>query len=197
MRLNLEDMDNDPSAVRNNIVSPEEAEAAPQDSEEHLEEALQNDGLRPEGEEDDEDDFFAEDEELGNQEFSALSVQLDQLQSALDEIESRNENIHKELLEILYSNREVRKNLGAENQKIQQPLASTDGEAPGSSSTEEAGGTSVCRSLSPDQVLDSEESARVFNRMQAALLQKSEQMESDSKNLFNLIHSVTESIEKL
>jgi len=44
-------------------------------------------------------------------EFSALNRQLDQLQSALDEIESRNADIHKELLEILHSNREVRRTM--------------------------------------------------------------------------------------
>jgi hypothetical protein len=47
-------------------------------------------------------------------EFSALNRQLDQLQSALDEIESRNADIHKELLEILHSNREVRRTMREE-----------------------------------------------------------------------------------
>ncbi|CAG7786055.1 unnamed protein product [Allacma fusca] len=56
----------------------------------------------PTFDDDDEEDF-------SSQEFSALNQQLDQLQSALDLLESRNADIHSELLQLLQSNREVRR----------------------------------------------------------------------------------------
>ena len=44
-------------------------------------------------------------------EFCAINRQLDLLESALNDIESRNEGIHKELLELLQSNREIRESI--------------------------------------------------------------------------------------
>ena len=44
-------------------------------------------------------------------EFQALNKKLDQLNSALDNLEEKNDNIHAELIELLKSNREVRKQI--------------------------------------------------------------------------------------
>lgn len=41
----------------------------------------------------------------------ALEDELDHLQSALDHLERKNDNIHAELIELLQSNREARKQL--------------------------------------------------------------------------------------
>lgn len=41
----------------------------------------------------------------------ALEDELDHLQSALDHLEKKNDNIHAELIELLHSNREARKQL--------------------------------------------------------------------------------------
>ncbi|XP_076255168.1 bublin coiled-coil protein [Rhynchophorus ferrugineus] len=56
------------------------------------------------GTEDNEDSISEED--LQN-----LDHQLDQLFVALDEIESKNDNLHAQLLQLLHSNREIRKEL--------------------------------------------------------------------------------------
>ncbi|XP_043270495.1 bublin coiled-coil protein [Venturia canescens] len=55
-------------------------------------------------------------EECNEQEFEALNAQLDQLNSALDFLESKNANVHAELVELLKSNRETRKQI-QESQK--------------------------------------------------------------------------------
>jgi len=41
--------------------------------------------------------------------FKALEDQLDHLQTALDHLERKNDDIHAELIELLQSNREARK----------------------------------------------------------------------------------------
>ena len=46
-------------------------------------------------------------------EFSALNSAMDQLQAALDTLESRNAGIHEELLQLLQSNREIRLGINA------------------------------------------------------------------------------------
>jgi hypothetical protein len=92
---------------------------------------------------------------------------LDQLQNALDVIESRNENIHKELLEILYSNREVRKTISEANQG-------------NSSSKTEAMSSEEAKNVNTEQPED-----------------KVEELSNDTMALMNLVKSVTEEIDKL
>lgn len=104
-------------------------------------------------------------------EISVLSRQLDQLQSVLDEIESRNDNIHKELLEILYSNREVRKTLSAENQN-------TNNTEPAVVSSSSDGGES-----SPS--------------INSAVEQSTNELSNDTMDLLKLVKTVTEEIDKL
>ncbi|XP_060516547.1 bublin coiled-coil protein-like [Cylas formicarius] len=50
-------------------------------------------------------------EELTPEEFQHLDKQLDDLFIALDDIESKNDNIHAQLLQLLHSNREIRQQL--------------------------------------------------------------------------------------
>jgi len=99
-------MENDPTSSRNTIEPP----AASGDAATIVDEEDADGGLEELAAL---DDAFLN-EETNPFEFNAINNQLDQLQSALDEIESRNANIHKELLEILFSNREVRKNIREE-----------------------------------------------------------------------------------
>lgn len=47
-------------------------------------------------------------------EIERVNTHLDSLSSALDAIEQRNDNIHAQLLELLSSNREIRKSLQQE-----------------------------------------------------------------------------------
>lgn len=71
-------------------------------------------------------------------EFSALNSQLDQLQSALDSLETRNDDIHSKLLELLRSSREIRQDMKAENNRsimeVQEVEESSDTGAGSSSS---------------------------------------------------------------
>jgi len=50
-------------------------------------------------------------EDMDPEEFQRLDNQLDALFTALDDIESKNDNIHAQLLDLLQANREVRKQL--------------------------------------------------------------------------------------
>ncbi|XP_015603981.1 UPF0184 protein C9orf16 [Cephus cinctus] len=50
-----------------------------------------------------------EDDINNEEEFQAINAQLDQLNSALDTIERKNDDIQAELVELLKSNREARK----------------------------------------------------------------------------------------
>ncbi|XP_030748136.1 UPF0184 protein C9orf16 homolog [Sitophilus oryzae] len=50
-------------------------------------------------------------ENIGDEAFQNLDHQLDALFVALDEIESKNDNLHAQLLQLLHSNREIRKEL--------------------------------------------------------------------------------------
>jgi len=67
-----------------------------------------------------------EDLEFGGAEFSSLNSALDQLQGALDNLESRNAGIHEELLELLQSNREVRRVMMEERQNSVNSGATSD-----------------------------------------------------------------------
>lgn len=58
-------------------------------------------------------------------EYEALNIQLDQLNSALDFLESKNDNIHAELVQLLESNKETRKQI-QQSQKDGQVPAETD-----------------------------------------------------------------------
>ncbi|XP_072397804.1 uncharacterized protein [Diabrotica undecimpunctata] len=58
-------------------------------------------------------------EDMTPEEFAALDNQLDALNSALDDIEQKNDNIHSQLLELLHANREIRN-------QLQQDKANTD-----------------------------------------------------------------------
>jgi vacuolar-type H+-ATPase subunit D/Vma8 len=51
--------------------------------------------------------------------YSALNKQLDDLNSALDILEQKNDNITVQLLELLQNSREVRKNLADEREQAQ------------------------------------------------------------------------------
>ncbi|KAF7284011.1 hypothetical protein GWI33_022633 [Rhynchophorus ferrugineus] len=48
---------------------------------------------------------------ISEEDLQNLDHQLDQLFVALDEIESKNDNLHAQLLQLLHSNREIRKEL--------------------------------------------------------------------------------------
>ncbi|XP_012225644.1 bublin coiled-coil protein [Linepithema humile] len=54
-------------------------------------------------------DSFEEDMYSADTGFKALEDQLDHLQTALDHLERKNDDIHAELIELLQSNREARK----------------------------------------------------------------------------------------
>ncbi|KAJ8955590.1 hypothetical protein NQ318_001420 [Aromia moschata] len=49
------------------------------------------------------------------EEFEKLDGQLDALNSALDDIEQKNDNIHAQLLQLLHTNREIRQQLQESN----------------------------------------------------------------------------------
>ncbi|XP_050513718.1 bublin coiled-coil protein [Diabrotica virgifera virgifera] len=66
-----------------------------------------------------EDDLDEDNDDMSPEEFAALDHQLDALNSALDDIEQKNDNIHSQLLELLHANREIRT-------QLQQDKASTD-----------------------------------------------------------------------
>ena len=83
---------------------------------------------------------------LASTEFSALNNQLDQLQSALDMLESRNADIHQELLQLLQSNREVRRCLTEE-------LAMNSNETPENQEAGESAG-SAASSINCDAPVD-------------------------------------------
>ncbi|CAH1098532.1 unnamed protein product [Psylliodes chrysocephalus] len=53
--------------------------------------------------------------DMSPEEFAALDNQLDVLNSALDDIEQKNDNIHAQLLQLLEANREVRQQLQQAN----------------------------------------------------------------------------------
>ncbi len=81
-------------------------------------------------ERDDDDNEEEEEEELSPEEFAFLDRQLDQLNSALDSLEQRNDRLHGELRELLQSSREARQiihQVGVEKeQQQQQPDKSKD-----------------------------------------------------------------------
>ncbi|KAJ3632917.1 hypothetical protein MTP99_009898 [Tenebrio molitor] len=54
-------------------------------------------------------------EDMSPEEFQMLDSQLDALNSALDDIEQRNDDIHAQLLVLLQSNREIRKQMQGAN----------------------------------------------------------------------------------
>lgn len=54
-------------------------------------------------------------------EFKSLNDQIDQLNAVLDSLESKNDNIHAELIELLKSNKEARKQFQESHDK--QPQA--------------------------------------------------------------------------
>jgi small-conductance mechanosensitive channel len=90
-----------------------------------------------------------EDEEFNNEEFSALNQQLDQLQSALDLLESRNADIHSELLQLLQSNREVRKCI---TEELASENAGNNPEADATTGTSGEAGTSGSENVKVAQV---------------------------------------------
>lgn len=55
-------------------------------------------------------------DDLDPEEFQRLDNQLNALFTALDDIESKNDNIHAQLLELLQANRDIRKQLHEANQ---------------------------------------------------------------------------------
>ncbi|CAH0558072.1 unnamed protein product [Brassicogethes aeneus] len=55
-------------------------------------------------------------EDISPDEFERLDSTMDELNSALDAIEQKNDNIHAQLLQLLHANREVRQQLGTEAQ---------------------------------------------------------------------------------
>ncbi len=61
-----------------------------------------------------EDDGDESSDELTEEEFTFLDRQLDQLSSALDAIEQRNDDLHGQLKELLQSSREARKAMAEE-----------------------------------------------------------------------------------
>jgi mRNA deadenylase 3'-5' endonuclease subunit Ccr4 len=78
-------------------------------------------------------------------------------------------------LEILYSNREVRKTISAENQK-------TEGTASSSSS---------------DSVETGQQESFVSSQVQALLLEKTNQMGNETNQLISKLNDVTDSLQKL
>lgn len=77
------------------------------------------DELQPPNEEED-------GEELTQAEYQQLDRQLDALFTALDDIESKNDNIHAQLLQLLDANREIRKQLSTDGQNVAPDQADTD-----------------------------------------------------------------------
>ncbi|XP_015513543.1 bublin coiled-coil protein [Neodiprion pinetum] len=68
--------------------------------------------------EENEADAGSGDDNINEEEFEAINAQLDQLNSALDSLERKNDDIHAELVELLKSNREAREQF-QESQKEQ------------------------------------------------------------------------------
>ncbi|XP_011501079.1 PREDICTED: UPF0184 protein C9orf16 homolog isoform X2 [Ceratosolen solmsi marchali] len=64
-------------------------------------------------------------EQINEEEFKAINEQLDQLNLVLDSLESKNDNIHAELIKLLKSNRETRKQF----QETQENKHQQEGEA--------------------------------------------------------------------
>lgn len=60
-------------------------------------------------------------------EFNAINNQLDALNSALDDIEQKNDDIHAQLLQLLQSNREMRKQIQETNESAKMEQ-STEGQ---------------------------------------------------------------------
>ncbi|KAJ8966098.1 hypothetical protein NQ317_008773 [Molorchus minor] len=52
-------------------------------------------------------------EDMAPEEFEKLDSQLDALNSALDDIEQKNDDIHAQLVQLLHANREIRQQLQA------------------------------------------------------------------------------------
>ncbi|KAJ8920652.1 hypothetical protein NQ315_004791 [Exocentrus adspersus] len=77
------------------------------------EEQHNNDNMETNSEEESNDDTFEED--MTTEEFEQLDNQLDALNSALDDIEQKNDNIHAQLLQLLHANREIRQQLQETN----------------------------------------------------------------------------------
>ncbi|GJQ84568.1 hypothetical protein Trydic_g232 [Trypoxylus dichotomus] len=55
-------------------------------------------------------------EDMTVEEFNAINNQLDALNSALDDIEQKNDDIHAQLLQLLESNRQMRKQMQETNE---------------------------------------------------------------------------------
>ncbi|XP_003706879.1 bublin coiled-coil protein [Megachile rotundata] len=78
-------------------------------------ENMVQDAVRPEGNQNgDNEDWENEendenDENCNDAEFEAINAQLDQLNSVLDNLEQKNDDIRAELIQLLQSNREARK----------------------------------------------------------------------------------------
>ncbi|XP_056641265.1 UPF0184 protein CG14818 [Diorhabda carinulata] len=57
-------------------------------------------------------------EDMTPEEIAALDNQLDALNSALDDIEQKNDFIHSQLLELLHANREIRQQMQQDQNQI-------------------------------------------------------------------------------
>lgn len=55
-------------------------------------------------------------EDMSQEEFNALNNKMDELNSALDNIEQKNEVIYSELLKLLQANREIREQMESQSQ---------------------------------------------------------------------------------
>lgn len=68
--------------------------------------------------EDDEDDL----DDMSPEEFQAINNQLDALNTALDDIEQKNDNIHARLLQLLESNKEIRQQMQNGQTSNEEPM---------------------------------------------------------------------------
>jgi len=87
----------------------------PYDSDENL---LQDDNVDEQEDESDEEEVSLGD--FDEQAFRALDAQLDQLNSALDALEEKNDRIHEKAKDLLQSNREVRATSEGSNEAMDQ-----------------------------------------------------------------------------
>ena len=73
------------------------------------EENMVQDAVQPQENHNDDGADWENDENFNDAEFQAINAQLDQLNCVLDNLEQKNDNILAELIDLLQSNREARR----------------------------------------------------------------------------------------